>query len=195
MPCVCCSWTTTSAARTQWRSLAVFSVGKSTAPLTEPASKPRPAGATSSVPTEPDAGRGRLARLRPSRLRSSRLRPRTVRGRATAAVALVASLAVAACSVVLLYAVHTNLVASAQSAARDHVEEAAERLASGTSPGDVEAALPDVGLEISPPPPIQGRPQFRKTRAAPAPKSGHLLGCTWCRPTPTSPRRTRPSSP
>ncbi|MGW0950025.1 sensor histidine kinase [Streptomyces sp. NPDC002623] len=57
----------------------------------------------------------------------------------------------AACSVVLLYAVHTNLVASAQSAARDHVEEAAERLASGTSPDDVEAALPDVGLEISPP--------------------------------------------
>ncbi|MDV9168987.1 ATP-binding protein [Streptomyces sp. W16] len=73
-----------------------------------------------------------------------------MRGRATVAVALVASLALAACSVVLLYAVHTNLVASAQSAARDHVEKAASQLASGMSPGDVRAELPDVTMDTAP---------------------------------------------
>ncbi|MFF7889723.1 ATP-binding protein [Streptomyces sp. NPDC020794] len=73
-----------------------------------------------------------------------------MRGRATAAVALVASLALAACSVVLLYAVHTNLVASAQNAARDHVDKAAHQLGSGTPPADVQAALPDIVLDTAP---------------------------------------------
>ncbi|MEV7385581.1 HAMP domain-containing sensor histidine kinase [Streptomyces sp. NPDC091215] len=67
-----------------------------------------------------------------------------MRARATAAVALVAALALAACSVVLLLAVHTNLVDSAQRAARDHMEQAADRLGSGTSVSEVRAALPDV---------------------------------------------------
>ncbi|MER5794360.1 HAMP domain-containing sensor histidine kinase [Streptomyces sp. NPDC001980] len=74
-----------------------------------------------------------------------------MRGRATAAVALVAGLALAACSVVLLYAVHTNLVTSAATAARDHVEEAARRLGSGTPPADVQAALPDIVLDTAAP--------------------------------------------
>ncbi|MFF3655960.1 sensor histidine kinase [Streptomyces olivochromogenes] len=73
-----------------------------------------------------------------------------MRVRATAAVALVASLALAACSVVLLYAVHTNLVASAQNTARDHVDKAAHQLGSGTSPADVQAALPDIILDTAP---------------------------------------------
>ncbi|MEU9289021.1 HAMP domain-containing sensor histidine kinase [Streptomyces sp. NPDC048275] len=80
------------------------------------------------------------------RRRRPRLRPQTVRGRATAAVALVASLALAACSVVLIYAVHTNLIASAQTAARDHVDQAARRLASGAPPAEVRSALPDVTM-------------------------------------------------
>lgn len=74
-----------------------------------------------------------------------------MRVRATAAVALVASLALAACSVVLLYAVHTNLVASAQNTARDHVDKAAHQLGSGTPPADVQAALPDIILDTAPP--------------------------------------------
>jgi len=76
-----------------------------------------------------------------------------VRVRATAAVALVASLALAACSVVLLYAVHNNLVASAQNVARDHVDEAAHQLGSGIPPSDVQAALPDIIL-VTPRPAI-----------------------------------------
>ncbi|MFF7889877.1 ATP-binding protein [Streptomyces sp. NPDC020794] len=67
-----------------------------------------------------------------------------MRARATAAVALVAALALAACSVVLLLAVHTNLVDSAQRTARDHMEQAAGQLGSGTSVSEVRAALPDV---------------------------------------------------
>ncbi|MFK0022652.1 sensor histidine kinase [Streptomyces sp. NPDC090798] len=67
-----------------------------------------------------------------------------MRVRATAAVALVASLALAACSVVLLYAVHTNLVTSAQNTARDHVDRAAHQLGSGMPPSDVQDALPDI---------------------------------------------------
>jgi signal transduction histidine kinase len=74
-----------------------------------------------------------------------------VRGRATAAVALVAGLALAACSVVLLYAVHTNLVVSAQNAARGHVDKAAHQLGSGMPPADVRAALPDITLDTAPP--------------------------------------------
>ena len=74
-----------------------------------------------------------------------------MRGRATAAVALVASLALAACSVVLLYAVHNNLVASAQNVARDHVDKAAHQLGSGMPPADVQAALPDITLDTAPP--------------------------------------------
>ncbi|WP_329240594.1 HAMP domain-containing histidine kinase [Streptomyces sp. NBC_01478] len=74
-----------------------------------------------------------------------------MRVRATAAVALVASLALVACSVVLLYAVHNNLVDSAQNTARDHVEKAASQLASGMPPGDVRAELPDVILDTAPP--------------------------------------------
>ncbi|MFD3581512.1 sensor histidine kinase [Streptomyces sp. NPDC058683] len=74
-----------------------------------------------------------------------------MRVRATVAVALVASLALAACSVVLLYAVHTNLVTSAQKAARDHVDKAAHQLGSGTPPADVQAALPDIVLDTAPP--------------------------------------------
>ncbi|MEV0912124.1 sensor histidine kinase [Streptomyces hokutonensis] len=66
------------------------------------------------------------------------------------AVALVAGLALAACSVVLLYAVHTNLVDSAQNTARDHVEKAASQLASGMPPGDVRAELPDVTMDTAP---------------------------------------------
>ncbi|MFD3309544.1 ATP-binding protein [Streptomyces sp. NPDC058694] len=73
-----------------------------------------------------------------------------MRGRATAAVALVASLALAACSVVLLYAVHTNLVHSAQNTARDQVEKAANQLGSGVPPADVRAAVPDVVLDTEP---------------------------------------------
>jgi signal transduction histidine kinase len=73
-----------------------------------------------------------------------------VRGRATVAVALVASLALTACSVVVVYAVHTNLVASAQSAARSHVEKAAHQLGAGTPPADVLAALPDITLDTTP---------------------------------------------
>ncbi|MFJ6893889.1 sensor histidine kinase [Streptomyces hokutonensis] len=76
-----------------------------------------------------------------------------MRVRATAAVALVASLALAACSVVLLYAVHNNLVASAQSVARDHVDEAAHQLGSGMPLSDVQAALPDIIL-VTPRPAI-----------------------------------------
>ncbi|MER5527711.1 ATP-binding protein [Streptomyces sp. NPDC002677] len=74
-----------------------------------------------------------------------------MRVRATVAVALVAGLALAACSVVLLYAVHTNLVTSAQNAARDHVDKAAHQLGSGTPPADVQAALPDIILDTVPP--------------------------------------------
>ncbi|MFJ3307447.1 ATP-binding protein [Streptomyces sp. NPDC086549] len=73
-----------------------------------------------------------------------------MRGRATAAVAFVAGLALAACSVVLLYAVHTNLVASAHTMARDHVEEAARQLGSGTPLADVQAALPEIALVTTP---------------------------------------------
>ena len=72
-----------------------------------------------------------------------------MRGRATAAVALVASLALAACSVVLLYAVHNNLVASAQNVARDHVDTAAHQLGSGMPPADVRSALPDITLDAA----------------------------------------------
>nr|WSY48907.1 HAMP domain-containing histidine kinase [Streptomyces sp. NBC_00886] len=85
------------------------------------------------------------------RRRRLRLRPQTVRGRATAAVALVASLALAACSVVLLYAVHNNLVNSAQNVARDHVDKAAHQLGSGTPPANVQAGLPDVTIDTTPP--------------------------------------------
>ncbi|XUL91428.1 ATP-binding protein [Streptomyces galilaeus] len=73
-----------------------------------------------------------------------------MRGRATAAVALVAGIALAACSVVLLYAVHTNLVNSAQTAARDHVEKAADQLGSGIPPAQVRAALPDITVATAP---------------------------------------------
>lgn len=52
---------------------------------------------------------------------------------------------------VLLYAVHTNLVASAQGAARDHVDKAAHQLGSGTPPADVQASLPDIILDSAPP--------------------------------------------
>ncbi|MEV6994312.1 HAMP domain-containing sensor histidine kinase [Streptomyces sp. NPDC093228] len=69
-----------------------------------------------------------------------------MRARATAAVALVAALALAACSVVLLLAVHTNLIDSAQRTARDHMEQAAGQLGSGTSVSEVRAALPDVSV-------------------------------------------------
>lgn len=74
-----------------------------------------------------------------------------MRVRATVAVALVASLALAACSVVLLYAVHNNLVASAQNTARDHVDKAAHQLASGMTAAEVQARLPDVVLDTEPP--------------------------------------------
>ncbi|WP_217544951.1 cell wall metabolism sensor histidine kinase WalK [Streptomyces sp. GbtcB6] len=67
-----------------------------------------------------------------------------MRGRATLAVALVAGIALAACSAVLLYAVHTNLVGSAQTTARDHVEQAARQLDAGTPVAKVLTALPDV---------------------------------------------------
>ncbi|MFD4505932.1 sensor histidine kinase [Streptomyces sp. NPDC058457] len=67
-----------------------------------------------------------------------------MRGRATLAVALVAGIALAACSAVLLYAVHANLVGSAQTAARDHVEQAARQLDAGTPVAKVLTALPDV---------------------------------------------------
>ncbi|MFD3377414.1 MULTISPECIES: ATP-binding protein [unclassified Streptomyces] len=73
-----------------------------------------------------------------------------MRGRATAAVALVASFALVACSVVLLYAVHANLVHSAQNTARDQVEKAANQLGSGVPPADVQAAVPDVVLDTEP---------------------------------------------
>ena len=52
---------------------------------------------------------------------------------------------------VLLYAVHNNLVASAQNAARDHVDKAAHQLASGTPPADVQTTLPDIVLDTAPP--------------------------------------------
>ncbi|MEU9413597.1 HAMP domain-containing sensor histidine kinase [Streptomyces sp. NPDC048281] len=74
-----------------------------------------------------------------------------MRGRATVAVAAVASLAIVACSAVLLYAVRTNLVNSAHAAARDHVEQAARRLASGTPVAEVQTALPDVRTSVSTP--------------------------------------------
>ncbi|MFD4599514.1 sensor histidine kinase [Streptomyces sp. NPDC058464] len=67
-----------------------------------------------------------------------------MRGRATLAVALVAGIALAASSAVLLYAVHTNLVGSARTAARDHVEQAARRLDAGAPVAEVLTALPDV---------------------------------------------------
>ncbi|MEU3620271.1 HAMP domain-containing sensor histidine kinase [Streptomyces sp. NPDC006872] len=86
---------------------------------------------------------------RGGRRRRLRLWPRTVRGRATVAVAAVASLALVACSAVLLYAVHTNLVNSAHAAARDHVEEAARQLASGMPASEVQAALPDVVTSVA----------------------------------------------
>lgn len=82
--------------------------------------------------------------MEPDRGRRRQLRPRTVRGRATAAVAAVASLALIACSAVLLYVVHTNLVNSAHAAAHDHVEQAARQLASGVPAAEVQASLPDV---------------------------------------------------
>ncbi|MEU6194708.1 HAMP domain-containing sensor histidine kinase [Streptomyces sp. NPDC047061] len=67
-----------------------------------------------------------------------------MRGRATLAVALVAGIALAASSAVLLYAVHTHLVGSARTAARDHVEQAARRLDAGAPVAEVLTALPDV---------------------------------------------------
>src|SRR5690242_16060163 len=139
------SWTgsgtaPTRAAPTSWRSTSVLFAGRSTAPSAGPVSKPCPAGPICSAPTERDCGHRRCLWLR----------PQTVRVRATAAVALVASLALAACSVVLLYAVHTNLVASAQNTARDHVDKAAHQLGSGTPPADVQAALPDIILDTAP---------------------------------------------
>ncbi|WP_089103569.1 sensor histidine kinase [Streptomyces hyaluromycini] len=69
-----------------------------------------------------------------------------MRGRATLAVALVAGIALAACSAVLLYAVHTNLVGSARTMARDHVEQAARQLDAGTPVTKVLTALPDVSV-------------------------------------------------
>lgn len=105
-----------------------------------------------------------------------------MRGRATVAVALVASLALAACSAVLLYAVHTDLVDSAQVAARDHVEQAARRLDAGTPPADVKAALPDVTLDTASPTSPSGtgssgttRAQGRGASAAVVTSSGTML--------------------
>ncbi|MER5697965.1 sensor histidine kinase [Streptomyces mirabilis] len=77
--------------------------------------------------------------------------PRSVRSRATVAVACAASFALAACSVVLMYAVHTNLVNSAQTTALDHIEKAASQLADGAAPTSVVAAAPDVTVTSAPP--------------------------------------------
>jgi signal transduction histidine kinase len=68
-----------------------------------------------------------------------RLKPRTVRGRATAAVTLVAAVALAACAGVLLFAVHSNLVGTARTAALQRVSTAAGDLRAGTAPSAVGA--------------------------------------------------------
>jgi signal transduction histidine kinase len=114
----------------------VFLAGTSTEPSAGPVSKPGPVEAPDgSTPTKPVRRSHRRRWLR------------TVRGRATVAVTLVASLALAACSVVLIYAVHSSLVASAWSAARNQAEDAASQLGSGTPAADVLAALPGVSLK------------------------------------------------
>ncbi|MGW2798081.1 ATP-binding protein [Streptomyces sp. NPDC001269] len=117
----------------------------------------------------PDRGRGSRPRPRP--------RPRTVRGRATAAVALVAGLALVVCSAVLLYAVHSNLVASAQTEARNQVDKAAERLGSGTPPAEVQAALPQVSLDTAPSTeaPVTGPPASGVASAEISTSSGLVL--------------------
>ncbi|MEV6171618.1 HAMP domain-containing sensor histidine kinase [Streptomyces sp. NPDC051954] len=57
---------------------------------------------------------------------------------------------------VLLFAVHTNLVNSAHAAARDHVEQAARQLAAGMPASEVQSALPDVWTSDSSPSTTEG---------------------------------------